>query len=140
MAAPTNALFQNWRLKALALGMAVFLWALVQTEPRSEETFSSVPVRVEIADTSWTLAALPSPSSVELRLDGPAREIIRLAREGATVRIPIPRVGSSDTLITLRREWVDLGQRPGLVVESVSPTAGRVAFVPFTSRSSRWRT
>lgn len=121
-----QALFHNWRLKASALGMAVFLWALVQTEPRSEETFSAVPIEVEIADTSWTLGAPPQPGTVELRLDGPAREIIRLAREGATLSIPVTSVGSPDTLIALRREWVQLGQRGGLVVQSVSPSAIRL--------------
>jgi hypothetical protein len=45
-------LFHNWRLKLSALGLALFLWAVVQAEPSNRETFSSVPVRVEIADTS----------------------------------------------------------------------------------------
>jgi hypothetical protein len=75
------------------------------------------------------------PSTVELRLDGPAREIIRLAREGTSLRVPVGRIGSADTLITLRRDWVDLAQRPGLVVASVSPSANSVSFEPAASRS-----
>ena len=130
MSTTVRALFSNWRLKLAALGLAIFLWALVQTEPRSEETFSSIPVYVMIADTAWTLADLPVPASVQLRLDGPAREIISLAREGTSVRIPIPTVGSPDTVVTLRREWVELGQRPGLIVESVVPTAVRISLEP----------
>lgn len=129
-----NALFDNWRLKASALGLAVFLWALVQTEPRSEESFSAVPVQVAIADTSWTLASPPAPATVELRLDGPTREIIRLAREGTVLRIPIPDVASSDTAVVVRREWVELGQRNGLVVQSVSPAVVRLAFEPAVTR------
>ncbi len=127
MAAIPHALFHNWRLKVSALALSVFLWALVQTEPRNEETFSGVPILVDVADTSWTLSEPPSPPFVELRLGGPTREIIRLARDGTTIRIPITEVGSRDTVVTLRRDWVGLDGRPGLVVESVSPASVRVA-------------
>ena len=96
---------------------------------------------VQVSDTGWTTSGAPSPSTVELRLGGPAREIIRLAREGMSIRIPIDVVGSQDTLIVLRREWVELGQRSGLSVESMSPSTIRVSFeeaqtrlVPVASR------
>lgn len=141
MTTPTQALSQNWRLKLAALGLSVFLWALVQTEPSNQETFASAPVMVQVSDTGWTTSGAPSPSTVELRLGGPAREIIRLAREGMSIRIPIDVVGSQDTLIVLRREWVELGQRSGLSVESMSPSTIRVSFeeaqtrlVPVASR------
>ncbi len=128
MASPTQALVHNWRLKLSALGLAIFLWALVQTEPSNQETFASVPVLVQVADTAWTTSGAPSPATVELRLGGPAREIIRFAREGTTIRIPVDAIGSQDTLISLRREWVELGQRSGLSVESMSPASVRVSF------------
>lgn len=134
MATAPPALIHNWRLKTSALGLAVFLWALVQTEPRSEEVFPSVPVRVEVVDTVWTASGAPSPADVELRLDGPAREIIRLYREGPTVRIPISSVGSQDTLVTLRRDWVELGGRVGVVVASISPPAVSISFERATTR------
>jgi YbbR domain-containing protein len=116
-----RVLIHNWHLKLSALGLATFLWALVQTEPLSQETFSDVPVLVDFADTTWTISRPPEPSTVELRLGGPAREIIRLAREGTSVVVPVSSVGSRDTMVALQREWVRLGQRAGLTVESVSP-------------------
>lgn len=128
MSGPTRVLVHNWRLKLSALGLSVLLWALVQTEPSNQETFSSVPVRVQIADTGWTTSGPPTPANVELRLAGPPREIIRLAREGTSVQIPVSAVGSQDTLITLRREWVQLGQRAGVSIESLSPPNVRVSF------------
>lgn len=130
-----SALLRNWELKLSALGLSVFLWALVQTEPLSQETFSAVPVVVDIADTAWTIAGPPSPGTVELRLGGPAREIIRLAREGTSLLIPVSAVGSRDTVIALRREWVQLGQRAGVTVESVTPATLRVAFEPAVTRT-----
>ena len=127
-------LVHNWRLKLSALGLSVLLWALVQTEPTNQETFSSVPIRVAISDTGWTTSGPPSPSNVEVRLGGPPREIIRLAREGTSIRIPVDVVGSRDTLITLRREWVQLGDRAGVSVESLSPPNVRVSFEPAETR------
>ncbi len=67
MPAPSQALLHNWRLKLSALALAVFLWAIVQTEPTNQETFSSVPVMVQIADTGWTTSGPPTPMTVELR-------------------------------------------------------------------------
>lgn len=134
MAGAPRALTDNWHLKLASLGLAIFLWALVQTEPLSQETFSAVPVAVAVSDTSWLLAGTPSPSTVDLRLGGPAREIIRLARDGATLRIPITAVGSRDTVVTVQREWVELGQRAGLTVESVTPQTVRLSFERAASR------
>ncbi|HET9948605.1 MAG TPA: YbbR-like domain-containing protein [Longimicrobiales bacterium] len=128
-------LTHNWYLKLAALGLSIFLWALVQTEPLSQETFSAVPVHVEVADTAWTVAGDPEPRAVELRLGGPAREIIRLAREGTRVRVPIASVGSRDTVVTIQREWVDLGQQAGVTIESVSPPVVRVSFEQAVTRS-----
>ena len=58
---------------------------------------------------------------------GTARDIIRLAREGMSIRVPVESVGSRDTVISLRREWVDLGESTGLIVESMVPSAIRVS-------------
>src|SRR5690606_24958550 len=116
-----SRLVHNWRLKLSALGLSLFLWAVVQAEPSNRETFTSVPVRVEVADTGWVLSEAPNPSSVEIQLGGVTREIIRLAREGTTLRVPIAAVGSTDTVVSVRREWVEAGQRPGITVESVFP-------------------
>jgi hypothetical protein len=124
---PVRTLLHNWRLKLAALGLSVFLWGLVQTEPRNQETFSSIPVIVTVMDTAWTLAVPPDPAQVELRLGGPAREIIHLAREGTTVRIPLEAINSPDTLVELRREWVGLGEGRGLTVESVLPGNVRIS-------------
>jgi YbbR domain-containing protein len=134
MIGPPDALVRNWRLKVSALALSVFLWALVQAEPPNQETFSAVPVLVEVADTGWAAAGMPVPATVELRLGGPAREIIRLARDGTSVRVPITTVASSDTVVQLRREWVDLGGRAGVRVESISPASVALSFEPAVAR------
>jgi hypothetical protein len=130
-----RALIHNWRLKLAALGLSVLLWALVQTEPRNAETFSAIPVDVELADTAWALAGPPRPPTVELRLSGPTGEIVRLAREGTAVRIPIREVGSNDTLVTLRHDWVELGNDRSISVESVTPSSVHISFESAVSRA-----
>lgn len=135
MARVPSALLRNWRLKLSALGLSIFLWALVQTEPLSQETLSSVPVVVDVRDTAWSLAGTPDPQTVELLLGGPAREIIRLARDGTTLRVPVTSVSARDTVIVLQRDWVELGQRAGLTVESVTPATLRLSFEPSVTRT-----
>jgi YbbR domain-containing protein len=134
MAKAPRALTDHWHLKLASLGLAVFLWALVQTEPLSQETISAVRVTVSVSDTAWILSGAPSPSTVDLRLGGPAREIIRLARDGTSLRIPIASVGPRDTVVTIQREWVQLGQRAGVTVESVTPQTVRLSFEPAVTR------
>ena len=134
MAFAPRVLVHNWRLKLTALGLSVLLWALVQTEPRSAETVPEVPLMVEVTDTAWTPTAPPVPASVELRLSGPAREIIRLARRGTIIRVPVSRVGSPDTIVVLRRDWVVLGEGSGLSVESFFPATVRILFEPAVNR------
>ena len=135
MAGALRVLLHNWHLKLAALGLAILLWALVQTEPLSQESFGGVPIAVEILDSTWTLARPPSPAAVELQLGGPAGEIIGLARDGATIRVPVASVGSRDTVIALQREWVDLGGRSRVTVEAVSPLTVRMAFEPAVARN-----
>jgi hypothetical protein len=135
MASALRVLLHNWHLKLAALGLAVLLWALVQTEPLSQETFAAVPVTVEVFDSSWTTARPPSPATIELRVGGPAREIIRLARDGTSLRVPIASVGSRDTVVALQPEWVELGARSGVTIESVSPLTVTMAFEPAVARN-----
>jgi YbbR domain-containing protein len=135
MARALRVLLHNWHLKLAALGLAVLLWALVQTEPLSQETFAAVPLTVDMFDSAWTIARPPSPAAVELRLGGPARELVGLARDGASLRVPVASVGSRDTIIALQREWVDVGGRSRITIESVSPLTVSMAFEPAVARS-----
>ena len=127
---------RDWRLKLAALGLSIFLWALVQTEPRtSSESFQRVPVRVELTDTLWTLAGPPTPTEVELQLSGSSRDIIRLDREGTALSIPITQVGTPDTSVFLDRDWVELGQSTGLTVEFIAPAMIEIVFEPTITRT-----
>jgi YbbR domain-containing protein len=125
----------NASLKLLALVGAIFLWAIVPGDPQGGETLTDVPVRVQVADLDWVASGPPEPSRVQVRLTGPTREIIRLAREGAMVRIPVERVASPDTIVSLRRDWVVLPGTAGILVEEVVPGTVRLQFEEARSRS-----
>jgi YbbR domain-containing protein len=135
MSGPRNVLIHNWRLKLAALGLSIFLWALVQTEPRTSESFQRVPVQVELTDTLWALAGPTTPTEVELQLSGPSRDIIRLAREGTALSIPISEVGTPDTSVLIDHDWVELGQWTGLTVEVISPAMIEIMFEPTMTRT-----
>lgn len=125
---------RNARLKLAALGLAVFLWALLRTtEPTTGVNVFTVPVRAQIADLAWALEGDPQPAAVQVRLRGPTEELIRIARDGTTLRVPVDSVWSADTLVELRRDWVVLGGATGLVVEDVAPPAVRLTLQPMLS-------
>jgi len=121
---------RNWRLKLAALGLAVFLWALVRTEPRTGVNLFTVPVSAQVSDLEWVLAGEPDPPTVQVRLRGPTEDLIQLARAGTTLRVPLDSVWSADTLVQLRRDWLLLARESGLVVEDISPGAVRLLLQP----------
>jgi YbbR domain-containing protein len=118
----------NASLKLLALLGATFLWAIAPDSPDGSETLADIPVRVQVGDPAWLVVGAPEPSRVTIRVSGPTREIIRLAREGTSVRVEVDEVTSPDSIVRLRRDWVVLSGSPALVVEEVVPTEVRVRF------------
>ena len=123
----------NASLKIASLVAAIFLWAIAPGDRTQQESLTSVPVRVQVADLAWTVAEAPFPATVEVRVTGPAREIIQLARERPTVRVPVDAVVGEDTTVTLRRDWVTLGGTSGLVVEEILPASVQLRFEPVDS-------
>ena len=124
---------KNWRLKLAAIGLALFLWTLVRTEPVTGVNLFTVPVRAQLDDVDWVLTADPDPATVQVRLRGPPEDLIQLARTGTIVRIPFDSVTSEDTLVQLRRDWVVLEAGGGLVVEDIAPAAVRLTLQPSVS-------
>ncbi len=113
---------RNWTLKLAAIGLSVFLWAVVRAEPPDREVVTDVPILVQIGDLDWREAAPPEPATVQVSFVGPAGEIIRLDRQSAAVRIPLEAVSTGDTTVTLRRDWVVFDGAGSLVVDDVVPS------------------
>ena len=121
---------RNGRLKLAALALAVVLWALVRSDPSQRSDVFSVAVHADVGDAGWTLSADPDPGSVQVRFRGPAGDLIRLARQGASLQIPLDSVAGADTLVQLRRDWVAIERGSGVVVEDISPASVRLRLEP----------
>ena len=134
MALFPRVLSRNWRLKLAALGLTVVLWALVRSEPTSQSNLFTVPVQAQVGDLDWTLSGEPDPPTVQVRFRGPTDDLIRLASEGATLRLPLDSVSSADTVVQLRRDWVVLSAGSGLVVEDIAPASVQLLLQRTVSR------
>lgn len=117
----------NWRLKFAAFGLAVFLWAAVRAEPdrANTRTLTDVPVRVEVGDLAWTTVGEPQPSTVEVRVGG-SFGMFGAVDNRLTVRIPVDQVTNRDTVVELRRDWVE--NSGNLVVQDIDPPRVRITF------------
>lgn len=134
MALVPGIVARNWRLKVAALGLTVVLWALVRTEPASQGNLFMVPVQAQVGDLDWTLVGEPDPPTVQVRFRGPTDDLIRLAREGTSLRLRLDSVSSADTVVQLRRDWVVVGAESGLIVEDIAPASVRLLLQRTVSR------
>jgi YbbR domain-containing protein len=120
-----GSLARNWRLKLSALGLSVFLWAVVQGDSSGLRTVS-LPVTIQINEPGWILVGDVTPSRVEVRLSGPTGEILRMGFDGAVVTIPVNQVSESDTVVVLQKGWIPTQGFPGIQVEDIVPSTVRL--------------
>lgn len=125
-------LARNWRLKLAAVGVAVFLWALVRVESPSGRSIP-VPVRVQLTDPEYMLIGEPAPAFVSVRFAGPVREIIRLALDGTVVMVPINEVTEPDMLVALQASWIPVEGYQGVQVEDFVPSTIHLHLEPMES-------
>lgn len=113
----------NWALKLTALALAILLWFSVKAEEGARTNFPSVPLRIDLRQEGWMLAAPPSPENVLVTVEGPFREAPALARERPSVVIPIMQVTDSIMVVTVDRSHVVFREPPTATrLVSVRPT------------------
>jgi len=121
---------RNITLKLASLGLALLLWSVIRVEATTRQSIPSVPVRVELSDPTWTQSGDPLPATVELRVSGPARELLRLALDRPSIVIPIDQLSRGDTAVVINREWVRMVNRASIAVEDIQPSSVRLSFEP----------
>jgi YbbR domain-containing protein len=125
-----HLLTHNWRLKLLALFMAVMLWAATARDSTSEIgvdvplEYQNVPANTEvITDTTNT---------VEVRLRGPSALIKEISSQDILTTIDVGKMEKgSEKIVTLTKEHV---RGPfGVDVVGVNPARVRVTLEPTVS-------
>lgn len=122
-------LTHNWQLKLAAFAIAVLLWVVVRVDSANQQSIPAA-IQIENTDPDWALVGEPLPGTVQVLFGGPAGEILRVALEGTSIRVPIEEVVSADTSIGLRSEWVSVADLQGLVVQNIQPASVRLHFEP----------
>ena len=117
---------RNWPLKLAALALAVLLWIPIRLETPVRESVAGVRIKVRLEDPRWTLKGEPDPSAVEVRMRGPAGEILSLRRWPPLLEISLHQVGSSDTTVLLDADWVRLPEGSAATAERIDPPAVRL--------------
>jgi len=127
MSVAPRVMTRNWRLKLAALGLAVFLWAVVRADPVSTTAVITAPVEVETsASPEWTTASPPEPPNVSVHIRGSPRDIQGLGGTGVVVRVPVATGTGGDTVVVLRPGWASVDG--ALTVERIEPASVALSF------------
>lgn len=119
---------RNWRLKIMALALAVLLWVTIRLsdESLSRLDIPDVEVRVDQLDPDWLLRSPPSPARVEMTVAGPLGELFRVAMAEPVVVIPLDAVTEDDFVLELNADWVRNVDRGSVEIEDFNPSSIRL--------------
>ena len=125
-----RVLTRNWRIKLAALALAVLLWVTMRlSDDRvSRLAIPGVQVRVDQVDSDWLLKGEPSPSTVAMTVNGPMRDLFRVAMAEPVVVIPVDSVPGEDLVLELVPDWVWNVDRGSVVIEDFAPSSVRLLF------------
>ncbi len=126
----SGVIVRNWRLKILALALAVLLWVTMRLTDGSvgRLTIPDVEVRVEQVHRDWFLKEAPFPSTVQMSVSGPQGELVRAAMSQPAMVIRVDSVLSEDSVVTLIPDWVSNVDRSSVTIENFAPSSVRLLF------------
>lgn len=126
----------SWELKLTALGLAILLWAAVQSEDLRRFTMNGVPVELRMTEQGWVPVGDAEPASVSVDFRGPVGELIRLAFAEAKLVVPIDDVEDTLQIYRARPEWLEYeGRFDALRVDAVRPPSLTLRFQPIETRT-----
>lgn len=122
----------NWKLKTLAVALAVLLWVVVSSEQIVSNWFP-VPLEVELTDPDYQL--LPSDvRDVQVRFSGPARDLIDVVVRRPPIRLTINSVTAESGTYELTPRMIQLPGQVSVNALDVRPNTVELHFARVDSR------
>ena len=122
-----RGLAENWKLKALAFGLAVLLWIVVSAE-QVTSAWIPVPLDVNETDSSYRLVSGGIPREVEVRFLGPGRELWDLVIRRPPLVLDVSDVRASEQAFPLDPHMVRIPNQLAVSAQDVRPALVRLHF------------
>lgn len=133
MPAFARTLTRNWKLKLLALALAVLLWVVVSAE-QVTSNWIPVPLQVRVNDPDFQLIPSSVPTEVEVRFSGPGRELWDLVVRRPPLVLSITDIDSTAATFGLDAGMVQVPSQMAVRSLDVRPGAVTLDFYRVDSR------
>lgn len=124
---------ENWKLKLAALALAILLWAVVSAEQLTTQ-WLPIPVEVDLRDTDFVRASGPSPAEVNVRFNGPGRELWELAVNRPVLTLRVEDAGDGRRIYVIDPGMVRIPRELSVNAIDVRPATVRLAFQRVATR------
>jgi hypothetical protein len=123
---------ENWKLKTLAVALAVLLWVVVSSEQIVSNWFP-VPLEIELTDPDYQLLPLEI-RDVQVRFSGPARDLIDVVVRRPPLRLTINSVTAESGTFELTPRMIQLPGQVSVNALDVRPNTVALRFARVESR------
>jgi YbbR domain-containing protein len=126
-------LADNWKLKLLALALAVLLWVVVSAD-QVTSNWIPVPLEVQVTDPAYRLIRGTVPDEVEVRFTGPGRDFLDLAIRRSPLTLTISDVTDTVEVFDLDPGMVRVPNQLSVNPQDVRPGTISLRFVRLEER------